>query len=395
VPVGLFAVLSSTDRGFKGTVTASVEALTSPTSKTPGGPSRLTTASSSRARYWDEAGRSFSDHSTAGTGAGTFGVARLRYRKDELVSGHAHGFVVQTMSDLGIAGLVAIGLVTIAWLWAVLRAAGVLRGRRQRTWDTERVGLVALGLCALVYGLHSAIDWTWFVPGPTVMAAAAAGFVAGRSALGARRLEAASARTLAPVPRYVLAAAAVLVALACAWAVWQPQRSDAETNRALDLLAQRHLVQAASAADHAGRIDPLAPDPLLAAAAVADARGLKSAALAKLVKAVRRFPAEPQVWIRLAEYQLDSLAKPADALQTIRGALYLDPKSRAAQQVFLEARRRLNPVLPTPATTPAPATPGTKPTTPGTGPTAPGAAPGGAPGPTPGRPVVPAAPPKG
>jgi hypothetical protein len=393
VPVGLFAVLSMNDRGFKGTVTSSVEALTSPTSKTPGGPSRLTTASSSRARYWDEAGRSFSDHATAGTGAGTFGVARLRYRKDELVSGHAHGFVVQTMSDLGIAGLVAIGLLMVAWLWTALRAVGALRGRRQRTWDAERVGLVALALAALVYGLHSAIDWTWFVPGPTVMAVAAAGFAAGRSGLGARRREAATARTLAPTPRYALAAASILAALACAWAVWQPQRSDAETNHALDLLAQRRLPQAADAADRARRIDPLAPEPLLAAAAIADARGFKTAALAKLVRAVRRFPGEPQVWVRLAEYQLDTLAKPADALKTIRGALYLDPKSRAAQQVFLEARKRLNPVVPTPAITPTPTTPGT---TPGKTPATPGGVRptpgGGAPGPTPGRPIAPLSP---
>jgi hypothetical protein len=108
---------------------------------------------------------------------------------------------------------------------------------------------------------------------------------------------------------------------------------------------------------------------------------------------VRRFPGEPQVWIRLAEYQLDTLAKPADALKTIRGALYLDPKSRAAQQVFLEARKRLNPVVPTPAITPTPTTPGTAP---GKTPAAPGGVRptpgGGAPGPTPGRPIAPLSP---
>ena len=379
VPVGLFTALSLSDRGFRGTVNASIEALTSPTSKTPGGPSRLTTASSSRARYWREAGSVFADNPAAGTGAGTFGVARLRHRKNVLVSGHAHGFVVQTMSDLGVVGLVAIVLLAVAWLLAAARAVGLVPRRQFRAWDAERVGLVALASCALVFALHSAIDWTWFVPGPTVMAVTAAGFVAGRSALGSRRVAQPYTGGLARGPRYALAAASALAALACAWAVWQPQRSDAETSRALDLLDKRQLGEAAKAAANARRIDPLSPDPLFAAAAIDDARGFKNQALAGLVRAVKRFPGEPQVWVRLAEYQLDSLAKPADALQTIRGALYLDPRSRSVQQVFLEATRRLGPgtVVPTGKLEP----------------TAPGRSPGGAPGPTPGRPVVPPVPP--
>ncbi len=31
-------------------------------------------------------------------------------------------------------------------------------------WDAERVGMAALVAVALVFGVHSAIDWTWFVP---------------------------------------------------------------------------------------------------------------------------------------------------------------------------------------------------------------------------------------
>ena len=341
VPMGLFTALSLSDRGFSGTVRSSVEALTSPTSKTPGGPSRLTTASSSRARYWTEAGHVFADNPAAGTGAGTFGVARLRFRTSELVSGHAHGFVVQTMADLGIAGLVAITLLTAAWLAAAVRAVGLLPPGLPRPFDGQRVGVVALALCALVFGLQSAIDWTWFVQGPTVMAMAAAGLVAGRAVLGSRRPPSLVAQGLGLRPRYALAAASVLAALTCAWAVFQPQRSDAENNHALDLLDRHQLTAAASAADHARRIDPLSPDPLLAAAAIDDARGDRNAALAVLVKAVRRFPGEPQVWTRLAEYQLDSLSRPADAIRTIRGALYLDPRSRAAQQVYLAANRAL------------------------------------------------------
>jgi hypothetical protein len=389
VPVGLFAALEASDRGFGGTIRGSVEALTSPTSHTPGGPSRLTTASSSRARYWDEASQVFAQDRLKGTGAGTFGVARLKFRDGPLVSTHAHGFVVQTMADLGILGLVAIGLLTLAWLVAAARAAGLLPPRAGRHWDGERVALIALALAALVFALHSAIDWTWFVPAPTLMAVAAAGAVAGRSFLAAARP--AESAGLGRGPRYAFAAAAAVVALTCAWAVWQPARSEAETDHALDLLAAHRLPAAARAAEHARSIDPLSPNPLLAAASIAAARGDTNGALALLDRAVRRFPGEPQVWLRLAEYQLDALAKPADAMATVRGALKIDPESRAVQQLYLEAKRRLTPV---PPATPAPAKPApTAPPSGGSGPPPTRPAPR-TPGPTPGKPVVPPATPK-
>ena len=339
VPLGLFTALAVSDRGLGGTVTASVEALTSPTSTTPGGPARLTSASSSRARYWTEAGHVFSHHVASGTGAGTFGISRLRYRTTDLVSQHAHGYVVQTMADLGLVGVAVIAVLALAWFAAAARALGLVPRRAERRFGAERVGLVALALTALVFGLHSTIDWIWFVPGPAVMAILAAGFVAGRSL---RRSEPARPeRTLARAPRYALASAAALVSLACAWAVWQPQRSNAETGHALDLIAANRLAAAQRAADDAKRFDPLSPDPLLVAASVFDARGNLRAAELQLERAVRRFPGDPEVWLRLADYQLNTLNRPAQAYRTVSAAIYLDPRSRAAQEIFFIARQRL------------------------------------------------------
>src|SRR5206468_1097210 len=53
---------------------------------------------------------------------------------------------------------------------------------------------------AIVFGLHSAIDWTWFVPGPAVMALVAAGLAAGRGPVGERLAEAAGAARAAAEP---------------------------------------------------------------------------------------------------------------------------------------------------------------------------------------------------
>jgi hypothetical protein len=53
------------------------------------------------------------------------------------------------------------------------------------------------------------------------------------------------------------------------------------------------------------------------------------------------FPGDPQTWYRLAAFQLGTLDAPEQAVETVRGALYLDPHSKAASQLFLDARARL------------------------------------------------------
>ena len=63
----------------------------------------------------------FEDRTSVGTGAGTFRVARLRHRTDPSVTGHAHGFVPQTMADLGLVGLGVTLLLLVAWLVAAAR----------------------------------------------------------------------------------------------------------------------------------------------------------------------------------------------------------------------------------------------------------------------------------
>ncbi|MEA2473202.1 MAG: hypothetical protein QOE06_1117 [Thermoleophilaceae bacterium] len=361
VPVGLAVALATSDRGFKGTVVANVESLTSTTAKTEGGPGRLTQASSTRARYWHQARLVFDENPETGTGAGTFQITRLRHRRDQLVTRHTHGYVHQTMADLGIAGLAASGVALLLWLLTAVRATGFFPRRRERAYDAERVGLIALVLCAVAFGVQSGIDWTWAVPAPSLMAVVAGGFVAGR----ALRTRGGIPRpSIGRVPRAAFALVSIAAALLCAWAVWQPQRSAAESDRALSLIAQGKIDEAQRAAEHAAQIDPLASQALIVQAAVADARPNQPLAHELLEKAVRQHPGEPQVWIRLAEYELYTLNHPADAESTIAGALFLDPLSRAAQQIFLEAKQAQRPTPPVvvpltpPAGQPAPAAPG-------------------------------------
>jgi hypothetical protein len=456
VPIVLVVVLAGSDRGLGGTIAQGYESLTSISKKTPGGPARLLSASSARGIYWHQAKEVFLDHYWKGSGAETFQVTRLRYRppSDRTVPQHAHGYLHQTAADLGIAGLLVSFTLLIAWLVSARRSTGVLRRRGSRVagFSADRVGLIALALCALVFGMHSLVDWVWYVPGPAAMAVVAAGFVAGSAALGGARGSTAAgaqevavaagvpppreeraaagavherpampaavatagggAATLAPpappssagatngssgdgeetavvtplselppppappplppparrrfarFARPAFAALTIAVAALCAWSIWQPLRSDQESDRALDLAANNHLDAARRAAQRAHEIDPLSPRPYVIRNAVEDAAGNPAAAQKALEDAVLAFPADPQTWIQLAQYQLNSRNRPADARKIIVGALYLDPQSRAAQTVYFQANAALNGAPAPTASAPPPATQPTVPTVP-------------------------------
>jgi hypothetical protein len=363
LPLLLLTSVALSSRGLPGTVSDRLHELTSESAATPGGPQRLIRASSTRGRYWRQAGRVFSDLPVTGTGAGTFGTARLRYRKDQLVVRHAHGFVAQTASDLGVLGLILIFGFAGAWFVSAARTTGLERhaGRREGApsfWDGDRVATTALALAALVFALHSAIDWTWFVPGPAIMAIAVAGYVAGRGPapqpaglpspvvtgpplpdVNLPRLPRIALPPLPPLPRLVPAIGVVLVALVAAWAAWQPQRSERESQKALSLLGQRNLPAADDAADRAQRIDPASVHPLFVKGSIAVAKGNKGEARTYFQRAVFEEPSNPEAWTRLAEFELYRAGEPRRALQIIEGALYLDPRSAPAQTVFFDARR--------------------------------------------------------
>ena len=359
---GLIAVVALgsvalSDRGLAGTVEDRVDELTSETDTAPTatGAARFGAASSARGKYWKEAGKVFDDRRSVGTGAGTFRVARLRYRTDVSVTGHAHGFVPQTLADLGLVGLAVTVLLLLAWLVAAARTIALhprrLPGRRnregsppRRDWNTERMALVALALTAIVFGLQSAIDWTWFIPGPTAMALVAAGFVAGRgplAAAGAQETIDLRGPLAERSPLRLAAAVGVLVAsLLAAWAIWQPEAGDRATGEALTLLDQGDFEAALVKTEDARTANPLSADPLLIRASIETQANRETDARETLEDGVLKFPGTSETWYRLAAFQLGTLDRPVKAAQTIQGALYLDPLSVTARQLFLEARAR-------------------------------------------------------
>ncbi|MEA2271707.1 MAG: hypothetical protein QOI98_415, partial [Solirubrobacteraceae bacterium] len=200
------------------------------------------------------------------------------------------------------------------------------------------------------FGVHSAIDWTWFVPANAAVALLAAGWIAGRGPLGERERErerpagkGLSERLRAGLgerPRAIGAAAVALVALTTAWAAWQPLRADTRTQDALATLDTGNADAARAQAQQSRDINPLSLDPLYTLSTVEAAAGRNSAARRALEQAVRLQPANPDPWLRLAEFELNTLKRPKVAMTAIRPALYLDPRSSDAVAVFLAAQRQ-------------------------------------------------------
>jgi hypothetical protein len=375
VPLVAFTSVAFSEGGLSGAIDDRVSQLTSETEIAPDeGGDRVFASSSSRGRYWREAGRVFDDRPAVGVGAGAFAVARLRHRTDGIVTRHAHGFVTQTLADLGIVGVVVTTFLLLAWLAAALRTTALLPRRvpfaeklpfaragegppPRRDWDGDRIALVALSLAAIAFGLQSIVDWTWFIPGPAAMALVAAGFVAGR---GPRAALANGAQTAVlngppasvgrpanrpvfgrpPTGRIVAAAGVVITSFALAWAIWQPEASDRAADKALELSDQGRFDEAVAKTQDAADANPLTPHPLLVRASVQTAAGQDNAARETLEQAVLSFPGDPQTWYRLAAFQLGTLDRPDQALETLRGVLYLDRFSKPAQALFLEARAR-------------------------------------------------------
>jgi tetratricopeptide (TPR) repeat protein len=360
-----------------------------------------------RARYWNEGLKVFKAHPWLGSGAEGYATARLRYRTETLDVRHAHGYVVQTLADLGVVGLALTLALLACWMaaagrathpfnrrwsgWPQLAAWRSGAGRRWPVWrraalpySPERIGMLTLLTVVVVFGIHSLVDWTWYVPGDACVALLCAGWLAGRGELagpaaeprppdsGARLAPRATLRFTLPRVGEVradaraaaIAGAAVLASLLAAWAQWQPQRSVDASQRALALLSKNPGAAEASANAAVAR-DPLSAQALVTLATVQQTRGRPALARDTLARAVRLQPSNPQTWLALGGFDLaqaqagsERQARARVALGEIAAAIYLNPELVSPEEVargnreaitvqneYVQALRASNPAL--------------------------------------------------
>jgi hypothetical protein len=394
--VAFAGALAASHRGFTGSISHGFHSLTNPHAAVPPNtPGRLTAIGSVRARYWNEALKIFQANPVLGTGARSYGTARLRYRTEDLEAKDAHGFLVQTLADLGLVGLALALALLAAWMaaagrpthpfnrrwtsWRELKRTGrqgigwraigdpptSMNDRSeigQRTYSPERIGMLSMLCLVVVFGVHSTVDWTWFVPGDACVALLCAGWLAGRGPLeisagselsaelasavavtppakpdsaegegGPRRLRLPYLGELDPL-RMGIAVAVVVGALLAAWAQWQPQRSANASQEALALSA-RDPSGARSAAQAAVSYDPLSAEALFTLSTIQQHAGQAALARATLARAVHLQPSNPQTWQALGEYDLRT-GNPTAALNELRAAVYLNPEAVAPLSVI-------------------------------------------------------------
>jgi O-Antigen ligase/Tetratricopeptide repeat len=373
--VGFAGGLAASHRGLAGSISHGFDSLTNPHAAIPPNtPGRLTAVGSVRARYWNEALKVFQAHPVLGAGAEGYATARLRYRTETLDVRHAHGYIVQTLADLGVIGLALTLALLVAWMaaagrcthpfnrrWTSWRALRSWRSGARPSWrrwtiaeraapyGPERIGMLSMLCLVVVFGIHSLADWTWYVPGDACVALLCAGWLAGRGPLepgGANlrpqtpavafhvRALGARLRELPPM-RAGLAGAAVVASLLAAWTQWQPQRSIDSSQQALALIAGDPRGAEAAAQTAVAR-DPLSAQALITLSTVQHATGQLALARATLQRAVRMQPSNPQTWLALGRYDLAS--DPRSALDELGAAIFLNPESIAP-----EAIARLNP----------------------------------------------------
>jgi tetratricopeptide (TPR) repeat protein len=216
--------------------------------------------------------------------------------------------------------------------------------------------MLSMLVLVVVFGLHSLIDWTWYIPGNACVALLCAGWLAGRGPLLDRhgspspgnasvsrstsgRDEArvrSKSRLRLPRPpelrplRLIVAGAVLLGTVLAAWTQWQPLRAEDTSQRALVLLAGNPSgarAEAQAAVDE----DPLSARALIYLAKIEQANGQASLAQSTFQRAVRLQPSNPETWLALGEYDVTS--EPRTAVEELGAAIYLNPESIAPELI--------------------------------------------------------------
>jgi len=183
------------------------------------------------------------------------------------------------------------------------------------------------------------------VPGTAITGLLCAAWVAGRGPRDATSAPPAAlprgqAGWRAARGRVAVAALVVVVGLAGAWTIWQPQRSIDASDAALTALLAGHPQDALADAQHAVDVNPLSIDPLLTLAAVQRANRQPEAARETLQRVVQLQPANPETWLRLGQFELDA-DHARRALRLLGAAIYLDPRGPEAQTAYALAQQRV------------------------------------------------------
>lgn len=257
--------------------------------------------------WWGEAWDVFAGHSPQGAGAGTFEVARKRYRPDSRTVLEPHSVPLQHLADGGVGALVLflglIGAAVAACVCALRRLDG-----------PERAAGAALVAAPAAYLAHALVDYNWNFLAVTAPMMVALGVlvVAGRSPGGRRT-------------RPLLAVAVVLVAAVVLGSFAFPRLADRMERSSTRALASGDLELANDRARWARFFNPLSADPLFALARVEEERGRFGHAERRYIRAVELQPDNPETWYTLGLFEFEALENLCATYRFLNNSYTLDP----------------------------------------------------------------------
>jgi hypothetical protein len=270
-------------------------------------PSRFTSLNSNnRWCWWTEAWKVFAHKAPLGAGAGSFEVARKRYRKNAGSVVEPHSVPLQELSDEGVVGLLLFFVLVGAGGVVCVRAARRLEG-------PERAAGIALVSLPAAYLVHALVDYDWDFIAVTAPTMLALGVLA-----GAGRAQVRIARS----PMLAAACAVVAVTLVASFAF--PRLSERSGRAALGALDDRNYTAAKHDAERARSLDPLSVDPLWTLAAVAARQDRDTEAVRRYVQAVELQPENPDTWYALGMYEYQVVGDNCLAYRYLNNAYTLD-----------------------------------------------------------------------
>lgn len=257
--------------------------------------------------WWNQALDVYADHAPLGAGAGTYEIARKRYRTDVRNVVQPHSVPLQQLAGGGLPALL---------LFSLLVAAGAAAsvGAVRRLDGGERAAAVPLVAAPAAYLAHALVDYSWDFLAATAPVLLALGILA-----GAGRMPPAVRK------RPLLAAASVLVALALLGSFASPRLAERSVRASTRALGEGDFERARDRAQWARVLNPLSVEPLFALARVAERRRFQNTAEKRYIQAVELQPENPETWYALGLYEFQVLGNLCAAYRFLNDAYTLDP----------------------------------------------------------------------
>ena len=272
-------------------------------------PGRLTSLSSNnRWQWWNEAVDVWRAETVAGAGAGTFELARRRYRENGLSVTQPHNVPLQALAGGGLVGLAL-------FLGAVAAGVVVAVCALRRLLGEERTAAAALAVLPATWLVHGFADYDLDFVAVSAPPLFALGVLAGAGRPGV------------VVRRPFWAIAAVAAALACVAVLVAPPLATRAVDSSTRALERRDFAAALRQADRAESLNPFSLEPLFARARAHWLAGDQAAALASFREAARRQPDNPDSWEQLGLY-LYERRDLCPAYRALNEQYTLDPNGR-------------------------------------------------------------------